>query len=97
LWLPCLRGIRLSKGGLVSKEASTTLLALGLCILLLLGPKQRKAGASRRLLLGGLPEYRWLLASVVRGCCVLVRVIVRSMADRLYAPNAPPPNAPPAG
>jgi hypothetical protein len=70
LWLPSLSSIRLPEGWLIAKETSTALLALSLCVLLLLGSKQRKATASRRLLLGGLTEYRWLLASIVRSCCV---------------------------
>jgi hypothetical protein len=72
LWLPRLGSIRLSKPWLIPEESSGTRLTLVLGVLLLLGPKQTKAAAtaSRRLLLGGLPEYRWLLASGVCTCWI---------------------------
>jgi hypothetical protein len=70
LWLPRLGTIRLSKRWLIRKESSGTLLALVLGVLLLLGSKQTKAAASRRLLLGGLSEYRRLLASGVCTCWI---------------------------
>jgi hypothetical protein len=71
LWLPRLGSIRLSKPWLIPEGSSGTLLTLVLGVLLLLGPKQTKAAAaSRRLLLGGLPENRWLLASGVCTCWI---------------------------